>query len=240
MLYDDWETASLFARDVNSKEFIAKKYAAVEDVLVGRAAFERDSVVFDKPTIHWPFLASLMRCIALKNEAITIVDFGGGFGSLCLQHSSVLEGFQVRWNIIELEGIVELGKQLDIPNTKFYHDINEMSGEKVPDLVIFSGVLQYLSEPYSIINQITDLGVRWIIVDRTPFWYHNMDRVALQRVPTEITDAIYPYWIFAKEKFLTHLMDDYHYKIIFEFPGFDLPVVPDEEYIGFLFEKKQI
>jgi len=135
---------------------------------------------------------------------LNVLDFGGSLGSTYFQNRAFLKKIQdVRWSIVEQAEHVKVGKEFfedDI--LRFYLTIDEYSSENTPDAIILSGVLQYLENPYEILSRLIELHSKCIMLDRTPFWKGEKDRICVQHVPANIYPASYPTWILSKNRFL--------------------------------------
>jgi putative methyltransferase (TIGR04325 family) len=218
--YPDWESAKKETSGYDMENILEKVSAALLLVKKGNAAYERDSVLYNKVEYSFPLLASLMH-IAAKNEGrLNVIDFGGSLGSTYFQNKIFLDELkELHWNIVEQPNYVARGKQLfenDI--LKFYNSIEECLKIKSPDVIIFSSVLQYLEKPHDFIDHILSLKIPNILIDLTGFVRGNRDRLTIQRVPPEIYEASYPCWFFNKEKFLAHFTAQYD--LLTDFPGF--------------------
>ena len=66
------------------------------------------------------------------------------------------------------------------------------------DVVVFSGVLQYLDDPYAILHSAGRLQPKLILVDRTPFCERPSDCYSVQVVDDAIFPAQLPFRIFGK------------------------------------------
>ena len=126
----------------------------------------------------------------------------------------------MRWNIVEQSHHVEIGKAwFEDDHLHFYADIAECLRETQPNIALLSSVLQYLENPYSLLEQIIGLPCDFFIIDRTPFWAGLTDRLCVQSVPPNIYHASYPSWIFSKHQFL--FLNETSCQIIAEFESLD-------------------
>ena len=116
----------------------------------------------------------------------------------------------LHWSIIEQKKIVECGKRyFENDQLKFYYNLDDCCKEQNPDAILFSSVIQYFENPYSLLEKVLSFGFDFIIFDRTPFLEEGNDRIAIQKVPPEIYQASYPAWFFNKDKFLNYFRKDY-------------------------------
>lgn len=92
---------------------------------------------------------------------------------------------------------------------KFYYDLDDCCKERNPDAMLFSSVIQYLENPYSLLKKVLSFGFDVIIFDRTLFLEEGDDRITVQKTASEIYEASYPAWFFNEGKFLNFFHKDY-------------------------------
>lgn len=223
--YDDWESASQSATGYNADLILEKvKYATLE-VIAGRAAFERDSVLFNEVQHSFPVLAGLLRASAENKDQLSVLDFGGSLGSSYFQCSNFLSVLSaLSWNVVEQPHFVRCGQEcIKSEQLKFYFSIDEVLQENEPNVVLLSSVLQYLPEPYTILAELMQSKINYLIIDRTPFSDELHDAITVQHVPSSIYPASYPCRIFSKHALMTYLSNQY--EIIAEFTSSDRSAV---------------
>jgi len=219
--YRKWDEAIAASTGYDSEIILEKTKTALLKVKNGEAVFERDSVLFNEIQYAWPLLAGLMWVAARSSGRLNVLDFGGSLGSTYFQNRRFLQQLpSVRWNIIEQPRQVEVGK-VDFENKhlKFYGDINACLAETQPNVIVLSGVLQYLEQPFDVLRILLASPCNHLIVDRTPFWDGPEDRLCVQYVPASIYPASYPSWIFSLHSFRTFLNEGW--EIVAEFDNPD-------------------
>ena len=72
-------------------------------------------------------------------------------------------------------------------------------------IILLSSVLQYIEDPYKIIEKLSTVGADYLIIDRTTFYDKEEDMILIQHVPSWIYQASYPMRVFAKSKFIETL-----------------------------------
>jgi len=192
--------------------------AALHKVVRGEAAYERDSVTFEQLDLPLPLLDILHRAAAAHDGRLSVLDFGGSLGStyyLCrsaLGHLSRLE-----WSIVELPAHVACG-QREFANAqlKFYATIEECLKDRQPMVLLLSGVLQCLPEPWAFLRETARHGFEWIILDRTPFIDAPRDRLTVETVSPRIYPASYPAWFFSRPRLAGHLPEGYELVVQFD------------------------
>lgn len=234
--YASWAEARRQARGYDDPAIFEKAVVAARAVRDGRAAFERDTVLFAEPAIHGPLLAGLLRAAALQGGRLHVVDFGGALGSAWWQHRAWLEGLaEVTWEVIEQPHFVAAGRrEFETGTLRFRDSLDACTAEPGRALLLLSSVLPYLENPHAAMNEFARRGFGHVLIDRTGFVPGSEDRLTVQRVPPAIYDASYPCWFFAREKLLAPLTPDY--RLVAEWPSFDA-VDFAAEFRGLLLER---
>ncbi len=231
--FGSWEKAAQACAGYDSQAIIEKVYQSALKVKSGEAVYERDSVLFDRVQYSWPVLSALMWVAAQNEGRLNVIDFGGALGTSYYQNQKFLESLKdVRWNIVEQEKFVEIGKK-DFENQqlKFYSDLDVCMRDTGAPVVLFSGVLQYLQNPYGILKKIKSANVKVIIFDMTPFHLGKQDRIVIQSVPRSIYKARYPSWIFSEAQFLAFFKND---SVLESFENFRGILTNDTVFKGYL------
>lgn len=237
--YDSWEQAQAFARGYADPEILTKVLKATKKVQHGEAAFERDSVAFSKPEYTWEVLSSLLYVATKNKNRVSIVDFGGALGSIYFQHRAFFDGLtKLQWSVVEQKHFVEAGNR-EIKNKElaFFNTIDESLKKNHADLLLLSGVLPYLEEPYDYIKRFLQHDFRYILLARTPCFDNNLEQdvVTIQTVREPIYNAQYPAWLFSKKKILKPFLADY--RIRFDVSS-NAQSAPGTTYRSIFLEKK--
>ena len=190
--YPDWASAVAASSGYDTKvifNIVRKAAAAVRD---GEALWERDSTCYQKEEFNWQLLACLMTVASRTGGVLHVLDFGGALGSTYMQHRRIISGLsECSWNVVENSQIVTCGK-MEFQNEvlEFHDGIEQCFAAKPVNVVLFSGVLQYVENPYAVLEQIIKQNPTAIIIDRTPFAKRN-ERITIQHVPSSIYHANY-------------------------------------------------
>lgn len=209
--YASWEEAAAHADGYAKSNILEKTKAALLKVKNGEAVYERDSVLFDKKEYPFPLISFLLHSAFENGRPLNVLDFGGSLGSTYFQVKEFL-GNQVcsSWNVVEQPHYVECGKEyFEDEMLHFFPSVEECNAAYKIDLVILSGVIQYLPEPHSFLEELVALGYRYIIIDRTAFIDQGKDRLTVQNVWPSVYEASYPAWFFNEHDFLKHFNERY-------------------------------
>lgn len=215
--YRTWQDAKKNCVGYNSSVILDKCKNALLKVKNGEALFERDGVTFDKPDNNTTVSHLLKKIAAENNGCLTVLDFGGSLGSSYYLNKQFLDTVHtLAWCVVEQKNFVDCGKSFfEDHRLKFYYSIEECMNLHKPSVLILSSVLQYLEEPSAWIQKFFSLGIKYIIIDRTPFLpAEEKDILTIQTVPPTIYQASYPAWFFGTER-LKQLKNGY--KIIAKF-----------------------
>ncbi|MEK6558271.1 MAG: methyltransferase, TIGR04325 family [Candidatus Margulisiibacteriota bacterium] len=200
--YRSWHEAKVNSVGYDSEMILEKVKNAMMKVKSGEAAYERDGVVFEKAEYSFPVLVGFLRAALANGGRLSVLDFGGSLGTCYYQNRKLLtELKEMRWSIVEQSSFVRCGRDLfadGIP--KFYDSLGECLQFERPNAVLLSAVLQYVEQPYALLETIAQTGIKYVILDRTPLGKGENDVICVQHISKEIYEGSYPCWIFSSEK----------------------------------------
>jgi putative methyltransferase (TIGR04325 family) len=201
--YKTWEDAEKECTGYGADNILEKVKNAMLQVKSGIAVYERDSVLFYEIQYSWHLLSCFLKAAVENENRLHILDFGGSLGSSFFQNKPFLPPLkEFSWNIVEQAHFVDCGKKYFQDETlHFYPDILSCSKERKCNVLLLSGVLQYLKNPYELIEQFKELKCTYVIIDRMTFTSDN-DRIAVQEVPSWIYEASWVIRFFNEAKFL--------------------------------------
>lgn len=240
--YNNWEDAKKNCSGYESDIILNKVKDSLLKVKNGEAVYERDSVLFDEIQYSWSLLAGLQRASLENDGRLCVLDFGGSFGSTYFQNKGFLcSPNDLQWCIVEQANFVNCGKRyFEDEKLMFYYTIEECMSKHKPNVLLLSGVLQYLEKPYEWVDKFVGLGIPYIIMDRTSFVEYDSSILTVQNVPNSIYQASYPAWFFNKPEFLSHFTG-YSLLAIFESYCDGRIILNNKlnaEWLGFLFKLK--
>ena len=195
--YSSWQDAAKNTLGYNTAEIFEKVFYATQQVLDGKAVFERDSVLFYQEEYNIPLLKALFQ-IARKKGRLHVLDFGGALGSVFFQNSGLLKSAveDIEWIIVEQPAFFEASKKLVFEKElRFCKTVEEAKISTEIDVVLFSSVLQYLENIAEITDQVQDID--YIIIDRHPeFTVKKSPQITVQNIREPIYNASYPVKIY--------------------------------------------
>ena len=132
--------------------------------------------------------------------------------------------------------IIEQAKNiLDAMPIQFYTSINNALEKNNYHVCLCSSVLQYVPNPYEILDQIIKSKIKYLIIDRTPFIKSAEDRLCIQEVAIPKIKSIYPAWFFSWDKFSTYISK--YYQIKYCFQSWEKATI-ESDYKGLFLERK--
>lgn len=233
--HPDWMSAARASTGYANDEIIAKTAQAAKLVMTGRAAYERDSVIFSEIQYAWPLLSALLLTAADCGR-LHVLDFGGSFGTTYRQNKKYLDvlGDAVRWNIVEQAKVVQIGRQeFETQQVHFYNSIEECTREAEVDIALFLGSIGYLDTPYEMIQKVSGFA-KYIAFDRTHTTTAEEDRFAVQMVSQPIYDGSLPIRIISEPKLIGALAGNFTLLESWLCPG---QPDPQSRSKGFLFRR---
>jgi putative methyltransferase (TIGR04325 family) len=239
--YISWDDATRNSTGYDAGVILEKTCAALLKVKKGEAAYERDSVLFDKIQHAFPVLAGLLRAAQAHGGRLCVVDFGGALGSSYFQCRDFLRVVQrLEWLVVEQPAHIACGrKNFESDQLRFYNSIEECMTGHQPNALLLSSVLQYLPNPYDVLQKLLSRRISHVIIDRTAFLANDRERLTVQHVPDSIYPASYPAWFFSETRF-TAAIESAGYGLAADFPGAD-DISPEGEkayFKGFIYERR--
>lgn len=216
--YATWNAALRESNGYHEALIVDKVAAAVEKVASGEAVAERDSVLFDRIPHSFPLLAGLMRA-TIPGHRLSVLDIGGSLGSTYFQCRSLLNRLdELRWCIVEQPSFVEKGRaKFQTDELRFYESVDECLASAPVDVVLLSSVLPYVADPYALLDEVIAREIEHVIVDRTPLFAAEPDRLTVQHVPPHIYGHAmsYPAWFLNRDNVVARFAG--RYNLLFEF-----------------------
>ena len=219
--FDSWDSASASVEGYAETEILDRVRRATRKVVSGGAYAERDGALLDRIDPPYPLIAAIQDVALRGAESPSLIDFGGGLGSTYRQTRPFLRGIRsISWTIVEQRSFVECGKaDFETEELRFCYDITSAAAAANPDLVLFSGVLQYLRSPSEQLREAVALQPEYLVVDRTPFRRSGRSVVAMQIVPRRLGGSRYPAWLFRREELFEEILASY--EVIHSYPAIE-------------------
>lgn len=239
--YKTWDAAQKHAEGYDAEQILEKVRQATHKVIRGEAACERDSVLFDTVPYPFPLIAILLRAASENQGRLNVLDFGGALGSSYYQCKKFLAGVSLlRWCVVEQTHYVKCGQgEFENDTLRFYESVESCAEAASPQVILASGVLQYMRDPAQILSLFVRTGANYIVIDRTPISLSGKQVISVQSVPSVLSRSSYPLWLFNEEQLKAPLQVDY--EEIAHFDAVDGTLGTGRlkaEFKGFMFQKK--
>lgn len=241
----DWHQAKeVTAAGYASEAILMRVLEASLAVRDGRAIHERDAVNFDRIDYSWPVLASLLWSAAHHGGQLRVLDIGGSLGTSFRQNRRFLASLtEVSWAIVEQPMFVTAGRELFEDDVLTFHESTEEAAATRPNVALLGSSLQYFDDPFAELAVLSRTGVSILVLDRTPIHDGPSDLVTIQHVPSNIYEAAYPAWIFARSSLLGRL-EGLGWEVVEEFPGPEAPMTTsggqDFSWTGFILRRSDV
>ncbi|MES2139762.1 MAG: methyltransferase, TIGR04325 family [Bacteroidota bacterium] len=237
--YSTWQHASSKCTGYDTAIIFNKVKNAILKVKNGEAVYERDSILFDKVHYSFPLLSALSYVALRNNNKLNILDFGGSLGSSYYQNRHLYnELSEFNWCIVEQKHFVTEGeKTFADQHLHFYYDIDTCMKDYRIDILLLSSVLQYIEEPYKLLDFILSKNIEYIIIDRTPLLLEGKDRITIQTVPKNIYEAKYPCWLLNEKNIQNKFLSKY--EMIFDTELSEAIHLNNAAYKSFFFKRKK-
>jgi len=223
--FDSFEKAAAASTGYNASDIAEGVVSAMEQVRRGEAAMERDGFTLSRPQYPYQLLTALLHLAGQNgNSQLTVVDFGGSLGSSYFACKPWLRHIcNLRWTVIEQSHFASIG------NNRFADGSLEFSGslEAIsfrPDLILASGVLMYLPEPYESLDRLLNMGAKICLIDRTATVENSNDIFSVEHVRSINYEASYPCRFLSRSKLMAACLTNY--KCVEEFAALDNFSVP--------------
>lgn len=229
--FSSWHDARQFCTGYDDSVILEKCKHALLQVKNGKAVYQRDAVIFDKIQYNWVLLSFLQHISIVNNGKISILDFGGSLGSSYYANYSFLNvASEFKWSVVEQKNFVECGKSFFEDNhLKFYFTISECFKFQSPNIILISAALQYLEEPYRLLDEIINTEIEYLILDRLSLCDENDHILTIQNVPPSFYKSTLAHWFFSKNKILAKLLP--FFELVIEEPSFaDAPYILNNKF----------
>jgi putative methyltransferase (TIGR04325 family) len=200
--YESWSLASSYALGYGDQQILNQALSSTRVILNRKAAYERDTVLFEKAQPNYPLLTWLLYTAHQNDGRLSVMDFGGSFGSSYFQNRGFISNIKlINWGVVEQQHFVSAGKEeFETNELRFFYNQEECIQYINPNFLLLSSVLQYLETPYYWLDKLLSLNIDNVLIDRTMARHDERDQISIQYVPKRIYLASYPVWFLSAEK----------------------------------------
>ena len=205
-VFDDnkmtWEKSNARSSGYSDRTILNKVAKSFSESITSWRLIERDSVVLnlEEAEYSYPLLFALQYSANFDKNNLRVLDYGGSLGSTYRQYKPFLKNFEtIEWSIIEQSHFVKKGQEFNFSkNLSFFETLEDCLVNNKPNLALFSSSLQYLEDPFEILNQVSESNIQILVLDRIPIYTSYPHSVSVQYVPDWIygSRVSYPSHIF--------------------------------------------
>jgi putative methyltransferase (TIGR04325 family) len=218
--YSTWNEAEKNCEKVALSNVLDRVLAATLKIQKGES---NERGVFSGRQRFNPYLISVFSLAAVENGGrLDVLDFGGSLGISYFESRDYLRDIPALcWSIVEFPSIVEAGKKhFQTEELAFYESLDKYLQDHSPNVIVASGVLQYLPDPWSVIARLLGIGAQYVLIARTGTAASEKDVLTVQHVPERIYLYEHPAWWLSEANLLSaikragyecvHLFEDGH------------------------------
>ncbi|MFI4937134.1 MAG: methyltransferase, TIGR04325 family [Candidatus Berkiellales bacterium] len=218
--YPHWQAARDQAKGYDAPEVLETVKGSYLQAKKNPNLFIRDGMIFTQPQYAYPVLAMLLKVALENHHQLSVLDFGGGLGSSYYAFKHFCASINpLLWHVVEQPHFVDCGKKFFTSSElHFYQNINDITDK--PQVILLSAVLQYIENPYELLQQLLQLNVPYLILDRIWFTANKpQDLLLVEHVDKNIYNSSYPCWLFNQTNIIQALSTKYN--IIDEYPALE-------------------
>ncbi len=202
--YSTWQDAAANAAGWDAPAILGKTLDLSLKIRDGLIEFQQDLVEYGRIRYSETIIAFLAMASGMNDGKLDIVDFGGSLGTNFAQNRKLLrpfvDGGKCHWIIIERPPTVDLGrKHFSDQSLRFFATLDELKAQcdQVPTSFLFSGSMQYIEEPFTLLDQIIEGGMNLVAFDRLFVSTKKQHQIFIQH-----HRATYPTWCFSRNLFV--------------------------------------
>jgi putative methyltransferase (TIGR04325 family) len=119
---------------------------------------------------------------ASSNNCIHVIDLGGAGGIYYFLFKRMFGNrYTLRWHVVETPTMVSHVRELENEELKYFTSLESASDGMEINILLSSGVLQYLSEPYLMLEKMIALMPQHMLFIRISLAKGDMDLITIQK-----------------------------------------------------------
>lgn len=187
-----WEEASAASHGYESNVVIDSMYG--HETPQG----ENFSLIVESRQLQ--ILAALGVAIQQK-DTLRVLDVGGARGEYFELVQILFADTKIDWIVLETPSLVPKTSSSTHGNSRITWTSDQTSCVGPFDVVLLSSVLQYVQNPYELLQEMSQLTSK-LIINRLPLISGLHDEIAVQHLRMYGRRGSYPAWFFSESKFL--------------------------------------
>ncbi|WP_051257858.1 methyltransferase, TIGR04325 family [Desulfovibrio cuneatus] len=224
--YPNWESACAACGEKGSDAPECQQHEAM---------CQQHGALCNEKEYDWPLVAGFMAVAAQHNGALHVLDYGGTLGCRQQQINHIVQLLpNVTWHSVSPPNAGFLQMQQAAPQPCTFHEsIQDCFAKNPINVMVFSGILQYLHDPYAVLQEALACTPDALLIDRTPF-LPARDKLTVQHVHEAAPSALRPCWWLNRCRVASLFANRYTC-----LPDYQSPVDPAGFY-GFLAVKRRL
>lgn len=162
------------------------------------------------PILNGELVAALAYIALCSKGQLRVLDFGGGSGGVYWDTIPFLPpSVKVSWSVVDQNEQITLAKKhLGQYPLKYFYTTTEAEKNEKPDVILLSGVLQYIEDPDFISACLDQTTASFVIIARLPIQHSGEDYVTIQHIPKALAiRRTFPVWKFDYDKMMKRMSD---------------------------------
>lgn len=180
------------------------------------------------------FLLSVIQKILVEDKTTTlnVLDLGGACGAHYFEIKRLLpKNVGLKWMVIETAEMVRAASQIEKETSELFFCSELDQTDLKPQLIHSSSTLQYVPQPYVLIEQLKKTGTEWMFFNRMMFNTGKNDLITIQQsqmadngpgpMPVNFTNKLirYPHTNMSYSRFNQAFLPEYKPEWIFDEPS---------------------
>ena len=171
--------------------------------------------------VSYPLLAGLLTAAIRCEGHLSVLDFGGSLGQSRFGLEWTLRQLPspTMWCVVDQPECVDAAKAaFESRWLRFYESVTAAASEQEFNTVVSSSTLQYLDDPYEVLDTLARLKLPNILLDRTAISDGDKELIMHQHTPTAMGGDVHPLRTLSRTKIDAivagqgyELHDDYSY-----------------------------
>lgn len=230
--YNSWNDALVHCKGYDDEDILKRVLLSAKKVKSGEMVYERDSILFDSIEYSWEVLAGMLWAASRSSRRLCVLDIGGSLGTTYFQNNKFFNEINLSsWNIVEQGHYVRAGRaHFQDKTLRFHYSIENCLNECDPNVILISNSLQYMAEPQTTIDSVSNIGANAIIFDRTIINNSKSNKLYVQHA-TPLIGGSYPCYSIS-EPWLINKLKKYYYLV----ESFDSHLFPESAMIDSTFK----
>jgi putative methyltransferase (TIGR04325 family) len=149
--------------------------------------------------------AIAISAAVVQSANVRVIDVGGAGGDYFFMFANAMPAVTFDWVVVETPALATAITKTNLGegrNIRWVSSLDEAG--KDFDVALLSSVLQYVDDPYGLLNEVTN-RCKVMVINRIPLTSSGTDQATVQHVRTHGRRGAYPAWFFSNNVFLNEI-----------------------------------